>query len=298
MTKYCFDYKIKLSDKTKSYLDQVNVIIAEYQQMGHLMTLRQLYYQLVGRVVIENNNEAYRKLSRLLTDGRMAGYVDWDVIEDRLRVPRIPYYENGFVEAIEKTAYLYKINRMTGQPRYVEVWVEKDALSEVMYKITSEYRIPLMVNRGFSSCTAMHDAYLRFSQHNQGVILYAGDHDPSGMCMHEDIRNRFNTFGLNVEVKRIALNFEQVQKYELPENRLKKDTNGNPKDPRGKAYQKQYGDMSWELDALNPLVLDQILRDEIEAVIDKNQYLAMLEKEAEEKEILSSIAAEVRGAIG
>ena len=260
--------------------------------MGHMLTLRQLYYRLVKDNIIKNEISSYRKLSKLLTDGRMAGYVDWDVFEDRLRKPQLPYYETGVLEALEGTAETYRINRMEGQPNYIEVWVEKDALSGILYKITREYHINLMVNRGFSSRTAMHDAYLRFAdlieEGQKCAILYLGDHDPSGMCMHEDIESRLKTFGLDdIEVRRIALNIDQVHKYSLPENKLKKDDKGKLKDPRGVTYKNQFGDKSWELDALEPPVLEQILRDEIESLIDRNQYSDLLRND---ETIISSIS--------
>jgi hypothetical protein len=299
MAKYCFDSTIKLTKASMEYLDKVNPITEKYKEMEHMMTLRQLYYQLVGQAVIENKNSAYRKLSRLLTDGRIAGYVNWDAIEDRLRQPRLPYWIGGVPEAIQDTARQYRINRMDGQPNYIEVWVEKDALSGVLYKITSEYHIRLMVNRGFSSCTATYDAYRRFLEHTdmgqRCIILYIGDHDPSGMFMCEDIQARLHTFGLSdIEVRRIALNVDQVQKYDLPENKLKSDDKGKLKDPRGNTYMKRYGNQSWEVDALDPLVLDQIIKDEIESVIDKCLYLDMIKKEDREQGELYSIANRVK----
>jgi hypothetical protein len=295
MSKNCFDSSVRLSKASKTYLDKVNEIIDDFDKMGHKLTLRQLYYQLVGKAIIENETSSYRKLSTLLTDGRMSGFVDWDIFEDRLRKPQIPYCSSGIAEALEMTANIYKIDRMEGQQNYIEVWVEKDALSGILSKITREYHINLMVNRGFSSSTAMHEAYTRFAaQIEEGqkcVILYIGDHDPSGICMHEDIENRLKTFGLNnIEVKRIALNIEQVHEYNLPENKLKKDDKGKLKDPRGVAYNNKYGDKSWEVDALSPMVLDQIVRDEIESLINRDQYLAMLETEREERTTLLEIA--------
>jgi hypothetical protein len=299
MAKYCFDSTIKFTKASMEYLDKVNPITDKYKEMKHMMTLRQLYYQFVGQVVIGNENSAYRKLSRLLTDGRMASYVDWDAIGDRLRQPRLPYWMEGVPEANQDTAKQYRINRMDGQPNYIEVWVEKDALSGVWYKITSEYYIRLMVNRGFSSCTAMYDAYRRFLEHTdmgqRCIILYIGDHDPSGMFMCEDVQARLHEFGLNdIEMRRTALNIDQVQKYNLPENNLKSDDNGKLKDPRGNAYMKKYGNRSWEVDALDPLVLDHIVKDEIESVIDKSLYLDMIKKEDLEQGELYSIANRVK----
>jgi len=295
MTKHNFDSSVRLSKASKTYLDKVNEIIDDFDKMGHNLTLRQLYYQLVGKAIIENKNSSYRRLSTLLKDGRMSGYVDWDIIEDRLRKPQIPYCDVGIAEALKMTARAYRLDRMEGQPNYIEVWVEKDALSGILSKITREYHVSLMVNRGFSSTTAMHEAFTRFAaQIEEGqncVILYIGDFDPSGLCMSEDIQTRLKGFGLNnIEVRRIALNIDQVQEYGLPENKLKKDDKGEPTDPRGIAYKNKYGDKSWEVDALSPLVLDQIVRDEIESIINIDQYSAMFKREKEERTTILEIA--------
>jgi hypothetical protein len=125
--------------------------------------------------------------------------------------------------------------------------------------------------------------------------LYIGDHDPSGMFMCEDVQARLHEFGLNdIEMRRTALNIDQVQKYNLPENNLKSDDNGKLKDPRGNAYMKKYGNRSWEVDALDPLVLDHIVKDEIESVIDKSLYLDMIKKEDSKQGELHSIANRVK----
>lgn len=299
MSKHNFDSDVRLSKAGMKYLDGVNTIIEDFAKKGYMLTLRQLYYQLVKGNIIENESSSYRKLSKLLTDGRMAGYVDWDIIEDRLRKPQLPYSCDGIADALLDTAKQHRLNRMEGQPDYIEVWVEKDALSGILSKITREYHINLMVNRGFSSCTAMHDAYTRFAAQIEAghkcVILYTGDHDPSGMCMHEDIESRLKTFGLDdIEVRRIALNIDQVHEYSLPENKLKKDDTGKLKDSRGIVYKNKFGDKSWEVDALNPLVL---VRDEIESIIDKDQYSFLLERETREKTTLLKIAQEYAEAV-
>jgi len=112
--------------------------------------------------------------------------------------------------------------------------------------------------------------------------------------MHEDIQTRLKTFGLDdIKVKRIALNIEQVHEYNLPENKLKKDDKGKLTDPRGISYKNKFGDKSWEIDALSPLVLDQILRDEIESIIDRDLYLAMVDRERREKTMLFNVATQI-----
>jgi hypothetical protein len=195
MVKEKFREKLHLSKQNKEQLKLINEIIEEYAQEGYKLTLRQLYYQLVSRDIIANKVQEYAKLSTLLVKGRMAGVVDWEAIEDRIRVPFLPYWVHDVEDAISDTIDQYRLNRQDGQEVYIELWVEKDALSGVLKRITSEFHINLMVNRGYSSCTAMHDAYKRFKiQEDDGkevVILYLGDHDPSGLDMVRDIKERY-----------------------------------------------------------------------------------------------------------
>lgn len=189
-----FREKLRLSKVNEKQLETINSIIEEYAEQGYKLTLRQLYYQLVARGIVPNLQKEYAKLSTLLVKGRMAGVVDWEAIEDRIRVPFLPYWVIDIEDAIRDTVNQYRLDRQDGQEVYIELWVEKDALSGVLRKITSKYHINLMVNRGYSSCTAMHDAYKRLEeQEGEGketYILYLGDHDPSGLDMIRDIRER------------------------------------------------------------------------------------------------------------
>jgi hypothetical protein len=290
MSKYCFDSSLKLTDQNIEYLDKVNPIIDYYIKLDHKMTLRQLHYQTVIKGLFLNNDKAYKKISRELTKGRMAGYVDWDVIEDRLRQVQIPYIYDSVYDAIRDTALTYRIDRMQGQENYIEIWVEKDALSGVLNKITRPYHVPLMVNRGFSSTSAMYDSAKRFIKHiengQNGVLLYIGDHDPSGLYMYEDIQKRLSEFGLTyMEYRRIALTLEQVEKYDLIPNDLKMS------DKRASWYIDTTGcKNSFEVDALDPLILDQILEDEIKNFIDYNLYSQVCKREQHEKKKLREIA--------
>ena len=145
--------EIKLSKKNLEKLNKINSIIQEYEADGYRMTLRQLYYQLVSRDIIPNEQKEYAKISTLLKEGRMAGIVDWHAIEDRLRVPYLPYWYISPKEAIDDVAETYRLNRQWRQKIHVEVWVEKDALSGVLKRITSKYHVNLLVNRGYGSVT-------------------------------------------------------------------------------------------------------------------------------------------------
>jgi hypothetical protein len=263
--------KLRLSKSNIEMLNRINDILEEYVNDGYTLTLRQLYYQLVSRDIIPNNDKEYAKLSNILKNGRMAGIVDWSSIEDRVRVPKLPYWVKDVKDAIKDTIQQYRIDRMKGQDRKIEIWVEKDALSNVLYRVSEKFHIRLMVNRGYSSVSAMYDAYNRLNTGD--VILYFGDHDPSGMDMIRDVKERLTEFGIDVEVMPIALTMEQIREFNPPPNPAKIT------DPRAKWYIEKYGKTSWELDALPPRELIRLAEDAVESIIDIGLYNEMIEEE-------------------
>jgi hypothetical protein len=282
--KYSYQDKLHLSKINIYKLDLINSIIEDYRNQGYVLTLRQLYYQLVSKDLIPNNVKEYAKLSSLLVQGRMSGYVDWGAIEDRLRKPYIPYWVTGINDAINDVIAQYRLDRMQGQDCYIEVWTEKDALSGILKRITSYYHVNLLVNRGYSSCTAMYDASLRMQQaindNKQCIVLYLGDHDPSGVDMVRDIQERFEAFEVEVLVKKIALTYKQIKVYEPPANPAKIT------DPRAKAYINRYGNVSWEVDALNPKVLHNLVKDAISKEIDETKFIKIIAQESNDIEII------------
>ncbi len=279
--KQAFREKLRLGPKNKEKLMVINEIIDEYAEEGYRLTLRQLYYQLVSRDIIPNQVKEYAKLSGLLVQGRMAGFVDWDAIEDRLRVPYLPYWVSDVPHAINDTIRQYRLNRQKDQEVYIEVWVEKDALSGVLKRTTEHFHINLMVNRGYSSCTAMHDAYERLLRYQRNgkkiVILYLGDHDPSGLDMIRDIQDRLSEFGTRPEVKHLGITRKQIEKYSPPPNPAKIT------DPRADKYIAEHGNISWEVDALTPSMLNQLIKKNVEKLIDMDLFNKQIEKEEEDK---------------
>lgn len=182
---------------------QIIAIVNEYGRIGERLTLRQLHYQFVSQNWIVNHDTAYKKLGSILDDCRYAGVVDWDAIEDRGRRPNIDYYVDDIPDALQDTIDQYKLDRMAGQEVYIELWTEKDALSGILSKSTSKYHIQLVVNKGYTSSSAAYKAYERCAkaiEENRRVkILYFGDHDPSGLDMIRDIRERLTLFLCNGE---------------------------------------------------------------------------------------------------
>lgn len=288
MAKQVFKSSLHMSPVNEERLRQINKIIENYAAQGYRLTLRQLYYQLVSKDLIPNLQREYAKLSTLLVKGRMGGVVDWFAIEDRLRVPYLEYSVDDIKDAIEDTVSQYKLNRQKGQEVYIELWCEKDALSGVLKRITNEFHIRLMVNRGYSSCTAMYDAYRRLAPYEikdiKTIVLYLGDHDPSGLDMVRDIKKRLGDFGVHPEVRHIGITMEQIEEFNPPPNPAKIT------DPRAGWYMAEHGDTSWEVDALSPEVLHKLVRKHVEELIDMDMYEIIVDKEDDDKEKLQEFA--------
>lgn len=267
--------------ETKILLKQILDVVTSYQQQGYRLTLRQLYYQLVVQNIFANQQKNYAKLSDLLGEARMCGLCDWNVIEDRIRVPKFPNEWEDINDAMHTIIEVYRRKRWEPQEKYVEVWVEKDALSGVLLPITDEYHVHLMVNRGYSSISAMHDASIRFrlaEQDNKEChLLYVGDLDPSGEDMVRDIKDRLVELRAHVEVEKIALNREQVDEFNLPPNPAKTT------DPRSRGFIDEHGESSWEVDAMPPASLDSLLRGKLEELLDREAYDTVIEEEEEDK---------------
>ncbi len=275
---------------TKALVDKILAVTESYQKQGYVLTLRQLYYQLVVQNIFANLQKNYAKLSDLLGEARMCGLCDWAVIEDRIRVPKFVNEWSSIDSAMRTLIAVYRRRRWEDQENYVEVWVEKDALSGFLEPITQDYHVHLLVNRGYSSISAMRDSSLRFRDaSNEGKtchLLYLGDLDPSGEDMVRDIKDRLGELWARVEIKKIALNRDQVDEYQLPPNPAKMS------DPRARGYVEEHGDVSWEVDALPPVVLNELLTTALEELLDREKYEAIKEQEEHDKEKMQNFGKE------
>lgn len=282
----------KITPARTMQIERANAILEEYAEQGYRLTLRQLYYQLVARDMVPNAVREYTKLSETCVIGRMNGLIDWDAMEDRLRKPYLTYAVNSIEEAIEDTISQYKRNRQEGQPCNIEIWTEKDAVSNILKRVSIYYHTRLMVNRGYTSCSAMYEAYNRVEDalnDDGSVILYVGDHDPSGMDMLRDINERLEEFGAGgrFKVVPVALTMKQIEKYEPPPNPAKIS------DPRAGWYIREFGDMSWELDALPPEVLEKIVKRAVLAHLDSDVFDGMLIQESTDKQKLRDLLKDI-----
>lgn len=279
-------------------IDIINDILEDYRSQGYKLTLRQLYYQLVAGDHIPNNQREYKKIGNVVNKGRLAGLVDWDMIEDRVRKPEKNIHWRDPKHIIDAAVNGYYEDRWKYQSEYVEVWCEKDAVSNIIQPVCSKWDVIFMANRGYSSQSALYEAGKRFeSAHFEGKVLhliYLGDHDPSGMDMTRDVKDRMELFleyregvaeeNIPIVVERIALNMPQVKLYNPPENPAKQT------DSRFDVYRDQYGDASWELDALQPSVLEQLVDDSVEAHVDHAMWDKAVDLEAASKQKLIDIA--------
>jgi len=263
------DYKPQR--KTVELIGKCNEILEDYAAQGFDMTLRQLYYQLVAQDIIPNNFKTYKSLGGIITKARLGGLVDWDHIVDRTRNVRSLIHWEDPAEIIASTADRFQINRWANQDYQPEVWIEKDALAGVFQDVCDEYDVPLFSCRGYASISEMHEAatyrlarYWNNGQHP--LILHFGDHDPSGLDMTRDIIDRLYLFAGDIPVTRVALNIGQINEHNPPPNFAKES------DTRWRDYADQFGNDSWELDALNPQILSNLVRDEIENLKDPEKW--------------------------
>lgn len=317
------DWTARKEDIVRSIIHTVE----EYNEKGYKLTLRQLYYQLVAADSIPNHDKVYKKLSSILDDCRYSGLVDWSAIEDRGRVPFQPYFEHGIPAALKRTAEYYQLNKQNGQPKHIEVWTEKDAISNILRNEVVKFSVKLVVNKGYISSSALHNAYLRFAHEiNSGrkvTILYFGDHDPSGLDMVRDIRERLTFFFYNgkalhdgiaadwsgisndyikdevwdkyegdescetdgyfdekkafikehFEIIPVGLTIQQIKAYNPPPNPAKIT------DPRAAWYIKKHGNKSWEVDALKPEIMAQIIREAIVQQMEVDIFNSVVENE-------------------
>lgn len=282
--------KLKLRASSLSVIAQANVIINEFAAMGFTLTLRQLYYQFVSRDWIPNQQKEYKRLGSIINDGRLTGLIDWDAIEDRGRnLQRLSSWDSPS-SIIGACANQFRYDLWDSQDHYMEVWIEKEALIGVVAVPCDKWRVPHFACKGYTSQSEMWDAgYNRLRQQSRAgkeiTILHLGDHDPSGIDMTRDIRDRLSLFvGRPVEIVRLALNMEQVEEYDPPPNPAKVT------DSRFESYAQDYGDESWELDALSPNVIAELIEEEVQQRLDMELWEEAERAEEEAKETLRLIA--------
>jgi len=275
-------------------IHRINTVIADYSKQGYSLTLRQVYYQMVARAIIENNERSYKNLGVLISDARLAGLIDWNAIEDRTRNLKSNSHWSNPAGIISSAAASYHIDHWRGQEFHVEVWVEKDALVGIVGQICGELDVSFFSCRGYVSQSEMWVAAQRLRGYQdagqQIILLHLGDHDPSGRDMSRDITDRLNTFGVDaLDFQRIALNMDQIEQYNPPPNPTKVT------DSRAQGYIEEFGYECWELDALEPRVLSELIDTHVRPYRNYDTYNRVIVREQRERELLEELSNNWQG---
>ena len=257
--------------------------IYHWSELHHPVTVRQLYYRLSTVDLCPKDDKGYRAIQRVGANMRKEGILPWAWITDSSRWQRKPTSYSGLEDALSDMQRYYRRNVWLAQDNYVEIWLEKDALAGIFYPITSEWDVPLMVSKGFSSLTYVYDAAQTFKQEalcgKECHIYYFGDYDPSGKDIGRDIRAKLLDYAPEAEVAfhEVAVLPHQIEEWSLSSRPTKK------KDSRAKGWK---GD-SVELDSIDPKILRRLVTDSIVTCID-HELLESEKKIGElEKETLS-----------
>jgi len=251
------------------------------------VTGRGVGYKLftAGQIASMATNEMQR-VYRLLKYAREQGILPWEWIVDETReIERVPTWANP-QEYAECVARSYRRDFWDQQPVRVIVVSEKGTVRGVLKPVLDAYGVGFLAVHGFSSATMAYN----LAQDDDGrdlIILYVGDFDPSGMFMSEqDLPNRFDKYdGDHIRVRRIALT--QYQASDLPSFPV----TDKRKDPRYRWFVENHGDQCWELDAMDPNDLREIVTEAIQEQIEPDAWERCDRINRAERESLKTIIA-------
>lgn len=310
MPKICYEEK-QFGEVALRVIALANAILIDYAKQGYDLTLRQLYYRMVaaklfpddrrwvrmstGRWVRDpsgtmNAQPNYKWLGDIMADARLAGLVDWDYLVDRTRNLRTNQHWGHPREVVSAAADAFALDKWESQSTRVEVWVEKDAMSGIVGKVCTGLDVPWFSCRGYTSLSEMWGASQRLlgylAEGKEVVILHLGDHDPSGLDMSGNIFRRLTQFtGQKIKVRRVALNRAQIDRYNPPPDPAKTS------DSRYEWYVQEYGtEDSWELDALDPVVITRIIEQNVAIFRDDEIWEGVVSDESEAKDQLHLVS--------
>lgn len=280
--------RMQFKDDRLLLIRQASDICAIYEAQHIPMSLRQLYYQMVSKNLIANSQSSYNALGSAVSDGRIAGLISWTAIEDRGRNLRgLEHFENP-VHAITDLQGRYSIDKWVNQRYRPEVWVEKEALIDVVGVICNKLEVDFFACKGYNSQSEQWRAGRRFADYirkgQRPIVFHLGDHDPSGIDMTRDNRERIELFaGTPVQVARLALNMNQIEHYQPPPNYAKVS------DSRSPDYVAKFGDECWELDALEPRVIQDLISEAVLRVREQDKWDEMTAQQTEDKLYLDNL---------
>jgi hypothetical protein len=249
-------------------MDDIRTALYEAAEAEHPVTVRRLFYRLVSDGVIPKTEAAYQgTVIRLLGEMRERGDLPFEWITDGTRLRRKPTSFQSLQHALDTTTDLYRRALWDEQASYVEIWCEKVGMSGVLYPVTSEWDVPLMLCGGSPSKTFLHEAGEEIEAvSKQTWIYYLGDFDPSGLAISARVERDLKRYAPNSEIHfyHLAVTRTQISEYDLPT----RPTKGS--DPNAKRFRERFGaeQESVEVDAIDANELRRLVRIAIESHVD------------------------------
>ena len=272
----------KRNRRSKSDIRELKVALHDIIEQEQPATVRQVFYRAVSAGLIDKTENEYKKtVCRLLADMRRDGTLPYDWIADNTRWRRKPRTYNTLDEMLTLTAETYRRALWGNQDCYVEVWLEKEALAGVLFQVTAEWDVPLMVCKGYPSISFLHSAGEAISNITKPV------HDPSGVHIPKFVEQELRVYAPNADItfERVAVTVEQIDEYGLQTRPTKVS------DTRSKSFEGE----SVEADAIPPKTLRQLADQCIRRHINWESLEGLEHVEAAEQATLRLIAGEFAG---
>jgi len=274
-----------MGSRDADYGEIVEASLEVFQQYDTAITLRQLYYRLVSKLLITNTVNSYKRLSRIMVKAREDGDVPVNCLEDRSRrvlgkgdvgFGSAEEYLKTRLETLQDSWRGFTMPMWDDQHRNVLISLEKDALSRLVSRIANKYSVRTFPTRGYPSFSYVQEMsrYITAKQDGRAtVVLYFGDFDPSGVDIERDLTDRLEKYGArDFEVRRVALTLDQIRQYSLPPMPVKRS------DARADGFLAEHGDRAVELDALDPNIFQLTVEQSIRSQIDAAKWNAKIRK--------------------
>jgi hypothetical protein len=299
------------SEKTKELIAYAKSLLEQDQPM----TLRQLHYAIFSRneIPYENTQAAYKRLSRVTTLARRA-YRDWQLngggsapdldippswMVDETRAPEtVSCWDDvgGYLDTVKEA---YRRDNWRAQPSYIEVWSEKATILGSIRRVTRKWGVTTRVLHGFGSTGMENEAGRLFESLSENekdiIILFLGDHDPSGRAIERDIHRRVEAAsGVRFCLTRLAIHARDIGEFNLPPQKIKGT------DSRAAGFRRTFGDNAptVELDALPADELRRRIDTAIDGLVDHDQWDRDLQVEKVEFTTIADVVSRVNAAAG